>query len=152
MLSLLDPRVWLACAGLAVGGYAAGWLQHWSGEAERWQARVAQAEQTRAHDLIRTYERQQEAMHHAHIQAETARTDARAAVDAAGRLRQRLAAHQERAAAACPGAPTGDPIGVLADVLRRADDRAGILAAYADATRLAGQACERAYDTLRTSP
>jgi hypothetical protein len=38
---------------------------------------------------------------------------------------------------------------VLADVLGRADDRAGELAAALDASRAAGLACERAYDALR---
>ncbi|MCT9015390.1 DUF2514 family protein, partial [Cupriavidus gilardii] len=33
----------------------------------------------------------------------------------------------------------------------RADRRAGILAEYADAARIAGQACERAYDALSRS-
>ncbi|GAC1457698.1 MAG: hypothetical protein NVSMB70_01660 [Chamaesiphon sp.] len=42
----------------------------------------------------------------------------------------------------------GDAIGVLADVLSRADKRAGDLAAYGDASRLAGQECERLYDAL----
>lgn len=37
---------------------------------------------------------------------------------------------------------------MLADVLRRADARAGELAAYADAAATAGAACERAYDSL----
>ncbi|WP_434681387.1 DUF2514 family protein [Pseudomonas sp. R1-18] len=38
---------------------------------------------------------------------------------------------------------------VLADLRRRADERAGELARIADASRIAGQACERAYDSLR---
>lgn len=42
----------------------------------------------------------------------------------------------------------GDPIGVLADVLGRADRRAGILADLADRRGLAGRSCEREYDTL----
>ncbi len=42
----------------------------------------------------------------------------------------------------------GDPILLLADVLGRADQRAGDLAQYADAARVAGQKCERDYDAL----
>lgn len=38
---------------------------------------------------------------------------------------------------------------LLADLQRRTDERAGLLAQYADAARTAGQACERAYDSLR---
>ncbi|MDE4918532.1 ABC-type Na+ efflux pump permease subunit [Cupriavidus metallidurans] len=86
--------------------------------------------------------------------ADGARADARDAGAAADRLRQRvndlLAAARAGKDSAAPsgGATTGDPLGVLADVLERADRRAGILAEYADAARVAGQACERAYDSL----
>lgn len=48
------------------------------------------------------------------------------------------------------GPAAGDPIGVLADVLARADARAGILADYADRARAAGAQCERNYDALTT--
>ncbi|BEP44020.1 DUF2514 family protein [Variovorax sp. V15] len=41
-----------------------------------------------------------------------------------------------------------DPIGVLVDVLGRADQRAGELAEYADRLRIAGVTCERSYDAL----
>lgn len=66
-----------------------------------------------------------------------------AAASAAGRAR----------ASACPAAastrqPGEDPIGLLADVLGRADQRAGELAEYADRLRIAGIACERSYDAL----
>lgn len=42
----------------------------------------------------------------------------------------------------------GDSLNLLADVLGRADARAGELAEYADAAWLAGRACERSYDAL----
>ncbi|MDW3686568.1 DUF2514 family protein [Cupriavidus sp. CV2] len=83
-----------------------------------------------------------------------ARADAAAANDVSGRLRQRVAELLAAGRAAGNPAPTGtgqaagDPLDVLADVLGRADKRAGELAAYADAARIAGQACERAYDAL----
>lgn len=38
--------------------------------------------------------------------------------------------------------------GMLADLRRRADERAGILADYADRARIAGQQCAADYDTL----
>lgn len=85
-----------------------------------------------------------------------ARADAVAAGAVADRLRRQIAALTARGgsagrdpAAASAGPPAGDPIGVLADVLERADRRAGILAEYADSARSAGLACERAYDSLR---
>lgn len=39
---------------------------------------------------------------------------------------------------------------MLADLQRRADERAGILAAFADEAHAAGEACERAYESLTT--
>lgn len=85
-----------------------------------------------------------------------ARADAAAAGAVADRLRRQIAALTARGGApsggtatAPAGPPAGDPIGVLADVLERADRRAGILAEYADTARSAGLACERAYDSLR---
>jgi len=87
-------------------------------------------------------------------EAESARADARAAGAVADQLRARVAELARRpagsgnSAASAGGAAAGDPLGVLADVLSRADQRAGILAEYADAARISGKACERAYDAL----
>jgi len=88
-------------------------------------------------------------------QIQAARADADDARRAGERLQQRVAAHvaAARATAAHSSAepsvaPAGDPIGVLADVLSRADARAGVLAKYADAARVAGASCERDYDAL----
>lgn len=87
--------------------------------------------------------------------AAAARGDAVTARLAGNSLRESTEALVERARAAgwragagAGSAATDDPIGVLADVLGRADQRAGILAEYADASRIAGQACERSYNSL----
>ena len=72
------------------------------------------------------------------------------------RLRNAANAAAVRARAQC-AAPTasdlrqaaGDPIGVLADVLGRADKRASILADLADRRGVAGRACEREYSNAR---
>lgn len=84
-----------------------------------------------------------------------ANRDAAAARDAAGRLRVQLAAFAAAGraapghpAAAGVGPPAGDAVGVLADLLRSADERAGALAEYADAARASGQQCQRAYEAL----
>ena len=93
---------------------------------------------------------------------ESAQNLARAAIvarDAANRsavsMRKSTAELVARARQGCENTALGtgstatdDPIGVLANVLGRADDRAGILAAYADSARIAGQTCERQYDSL----
>lgn len=42
----------------------------------------------------------------------------------------------------------GSAAGMLADVLKRADDRAGILAEHADRARAAGLQCQRDYEAL----
>ena len=55
------------------------------------------------------------------------------------------------AAAAGQQPPAGDAIGVLADVLGRADQRAGELADFSDRAHAAGLACERDYDTARAA-
>lgn len=84
-----------------------------------------------------------------------ARADAVIADAASGRLQQRVAAlvAEARRAATNPGPagaspPAGDPIQLLADLQRRADEAAGILARIADERGAAGAACERAYDAL----
>lgn len=78
--------------------------------------------------------------------------DAAAAGSAAERLRERVA-ELSRRPAACPAAADGGEAAeaarlVLADVLSRIDAAAGELAAYADRARVAGMACEAAYDSL----
>ena len=95
-------------------------------------------------------------------------TDAQAALaaSAAGRARadvarnrlqrelaEYLTQHREAAqarAAAGQCAPDPAPLDLLADLHRRADQRAGELAAAADEARTRGAACERAYDEAST--
>jgi hypothetical protein len=82
--------------------------------------------------------------------------DADAARAAAGRLRGDLAsyltAHRAAAqarAAAGQCAPDTGALDLLAELQRRADERAGALARIADDARARGGACERAYDASR---
>lgn len=95
------------------------------------------------------------ASHDAEHQIEAARADAVRADAAGRRLQQRvdaLAAAARRAAAhpaaADAGPPADDPAGVLADLQRRADEAAGLMARVADERGAAGLACERAFDAL----
>lgn len=62
------------------------------------------------------------------------------------KLHAQVADLAARAAPACRGEADADPIGLLAIVLGRADERAGRLAEIADEARARGSACERAYD------
>lgn len=92
-------------------------------------------------------------------QLDRARADARLARAAGDSLRNRAevyarqcagqgAAAGVRPGAAGPGAATGGPGAVLADVLGRLEAAGRELAAVADARGAAGTACERAHDAL----
>ena len=93
---------------------------------------------------------------HAEQQIARAEADAAAADAAADSLREqakRLAARAGQCTshptATQSGKATAQPSVVLADVLGRADERAGQLAAAYDRARAAGLTCEAAYDALR---
>ena len=164
-MTILDPRVWLAllvALGLAYGG---GRLQQHRADGKSFTAERAAAalraseernkavDEARAEEQRRTTE-QARIANEATKHAEDARADARAAGGTADKLRARVAQlvaasrAASNSAAADSSQAAGDPLDVLADVLGRADKRAGDLAAYADATHIAGAACERAYDAL----
>lgn len=96
------------------------------------------------------------------IARESGQAQARVAADAdaaravAGRLRSDLAdyitAHRAAAqarAAAGQCAPDAGALDLLAELQRRADERAGALARIADDARGRGSFCERAYDASR---
>jgi hypothetical protein len=118
--------------------------------------RTADIERYRAIEAQRT-EDQRKAREEFDIKMAALHADAASATAAADRLRKRVdalvaAARQapSNPAAVASSAPAGDPIGVLADVLRRADERAGQLARIADERGAAGSLCERDYDALTT--
>jgi hypothetical protein len=115
--------------------------------------RAQRTEEQRHEDTTR------KAIDEAKQRAALATADAVGARAAGERVSRQLAAFTAAArrasadpAAAGGSAPAADPIGVLADVLGRADRRAGILAAFADAARGAGTACERIADGLQPPP
>ncbi|MCM1513266.1 MAG: DUF2514 domain-containing protein [Oxalobacter formigenes] len=136
----------IGLAGLALA-FAAGWLINgWRMESqtqEAWQQERVQAEAR--------LKRQEEIANEAQKDREKALADARAANDIAVRLRQRIEALARSAcpAAAGSGQTTRSAGILLAELFRRADERAGELAEYADRARIAGQACEQAYDALK---
>lgn len=91
----------------------------------------------------------------AKTQAAAARRDAIAAAGSRDRMQQRAAelaascdGGSQDPAAAEGGPPAAGPGLVLAELLRRSAERSGQLAEYADQARIAGQACERAYQAL----
>lgn len=166
-MSILDPRVWLAFALTVAAAFGAGyWRGDVSGKGEvqgRWDAErnvlkdAALAEAAaNAKETQRRLDRQQENQLAQDRKLAVARADAERNAAAADSLREQNAttAHQWRAA--LRDSPTGeqcatagDAIGVLADVLGRADRRAGILAEYADRAREAGLKCQADYDALK---
>lgn len=159
----------LAAIASAVAGTIATY-NHWQREIGRdevraeWSAvKAAQARadlvqaEINAKETLRRLDQQQENQHVHAEEIKVARAAAAGASAAAGRLSVRvdaLVADAHRAA----GNPTsggqrptddvGDPIGVLADVLRRADAAAGVMGAFAWESRLRGLKCERDYDAL----
>lgn len=119
-------------------------------------ARQVQVDQAAQNRKELAWKRQLEELQHAsdedraRLAADAAR--ARAAADG---LRKQLADYAaawrdagRSASAAGNGQAAGDPIGVLAELLGRIDERAGVLAQVADDARAAGQQCERSYDAL----
>jgi len=168
-MSLLDPRVWLgALLGLVLAYMGGRWQQSAHDEAiyatERTKVALSAAvDQVKAADRARAEEQrrttaQTEIANAATKDLDKTRRDARAAGDAAERLRVRvaelLAASRagSNSASASPSAPASPPDTLLAELFRRADERAGSLAEDLDAARVAGLACERSYDTLSLRP
>lgn len=115
---------------------------------------VAKLAQDNAATSAQMAAKQQGIAHDAQLQAGAASAAAARAATERDAFRVRLNAYlsasrgAQPAAAASGSTPAADPLGVLADVLGRADDRAKVLAAYADQSRIAGLACERSYDAL----
>lgn len=165
MLTILDPRAWLIGIGALAFAYAGGRFQQHHNDSAVYAAERTKAALSAANDQVHAVDRarleeqrrtaaQSEIANAATKDAESARADARGASDAANRLRLRVAELLAASRSAKDPTPTGgsvaapDPIGMLADVLDRADKRAGVLAAYADQARIAGQACVDSYQAL----
>lgn len=154
----------LAGGGMALyrSGHAAGeegerktWQAKWDEEAARLATAMTKAEQEARKEEQRRQAEIDEVREHAQEQIAQAQADADAAGLESGRLREqarRLAARASQCAnnpgAAQGGPAAGHPAMVLADLLSRADERAGDLAAAYDRARASGQACERAFLSL----
>ena len=170
MIALLSVKLWLAlaiAALLAVIGIER--IQVISANTATAGVRVelanmrsdyAQATQV-AEQQAREVEAQREAkkqkvVDEANKQTLSAKSAARAADAAAVSLRDRISdlVAAIRSATANTGDSSGGPTadnsaGMLADVLSRADARAGLLASLADERGIAGAACERVADGLQ---
>jgi hypothetical protein len=176
-LTLLNPARWLlllAAVAAIVGGGAVLIHRHdkaqqeigenrvqakWGAETKRLQAAAINEAAANARESLRRIEKQQENQLAQDRKLAQARADAGRNDAAAGQLRAQLAdtARQWRDALDHPATgreceAAGDAISVLADVLGRADRRAGVLAAYADAAHAAGLKCEADYQALTPAP
>ncbi|HDR9176316.1 DUF2514 family protein [Burkholderia vietnamiensis] len=154
-MTILDPRVWLAfIVTLAITAGGCYFKGHADGTraatTAAQKAQLAAVVAARAEEQRRTAA-QSEVARDANQQRTAALADAFAARAAAGSLQQRvdqLVAATRHPAASAGSPSAGDALDLLADVLGRADERAGDLAEYADRARIAGQQCERDYDAL----
>lgn len=149
----------LACLWWAYSHGVSVTTTEWQGKWDKQALKLAE-DKAKVVELVREEEqRRQSSINKVREDAEKqialAERDALAASDAAaGVLEQakRLAARAGKCpgnpSTTKPGTPATEPGVVLADVLGRADARAGELAAAYDRSRAAGLACERAYDAL----
>ena len=154
----LPAWVWVLVALLAWGGWQRHQARAVAVELAGQQAQAAQAREAGLQASIAETERRLQAQHgvaqDAQDQLDKVRADRTAADRVAARLRAKLAAAGQAGGGSGDSTAAGDcaaaeaRAGVLADLLSRADDRAGGLAAAADAARIAGEACERSYDSL----
>lgn len=161
MTDLIPPQIRLiAMAIVAALLFSAGWCaQGWRMGEQMAQMETDQAlalataqQQARAKER-RWQDSLEETRNDAQQSIEVATADAAAAAATADSLQQqvdRLARRPARCPAVADGSEAADPAGLLlADLLRRINERAGQLAAYADRARIAGVACENSYGVLR---
>lgn len=161
LLARVPVWAWALAALLAWGGWQRHQAKASAAELASQQAQAAQAREVALQANITETQRRLRAQHgvtqDAQAQLDQVRAARLAADRMAARLRAQLAAGHASAgadhpatAADCEAASARSR--VLAELLGRADDRAGSLAAAADAARIAGQACERSYDALTGGP
>ncbi|KVT57997.1 DUF2514 family protein [Burkholderia ubonensis] len=154
-MSWIDPRIWLVVIAGVVAGSAGGYFKGYrdADQSATVADQVQQIDDLKAErdEFRRQSAAQQEIAIHAAKERDQARVDAAAAASAADGLRRQVAALVagiRRSATSAGGSSAGDALDLLADVLGRADARAGELATIADERGIAGQQCERSYDAL----
>lgn len=158
--ALIGWKGYVAAAALA--GVAVWVVQGW-----RYDAKISRIETVQATALANAQAKARQieqasvvaiegVMKNADEEIAVVRAEADAAAGSAKRLRAELArlrgtAEDAAAPSAGQGQSSADPIGVLAVVLSELDDRAGEVGRYADRLKVAGLACERSYESLRST-
>ena len=133
----------------------AEWQATWDKEVAKQAEAKTKAEAAAAAEELRRINSNQQAQAHAIQSTAVAQIDAAAVTVSTGSV-QFAAAKLAIGPSSCTGHPTAaagsSPANhaamVLSDLLARADKRAADLAALADKSRIAGLACEQAYDGL----
>lgn len=154
---MIIPWPWMLLGAALVAGVQTVRLEHEKAAFAQYKAKVATdhaAQVQRARDEERAITAaQKESTDVALKDAAAARADAASAASVADRLRQRATdlARRCTSAAAQPGSPpASSPGDVLADMQRRLEAAGRELARYGDESRIAGRACESAYDAVMT--
>lgn len=129
------------------------WSARWAARDKADAVAQRQLEAANRAEEQRQREAMEQAAEHAEKQIEALRGDAAGARAAANRLQRTVAELQRRSASTIPAAGNASATGaatcgVLADVLTESVERNQHLAAEADRRRVAGLACERAYNAM----
>lgn len=153
--------LWRYGAAIALGAVIAATAQGWRYGEQIAGNLAAQAEAIAIAQAQARAEEQRRQLAIEGIRQDAQNHIAQAAADAAAADAHALGLQQQinklaRRPASCPGSPAGgeaaDPAKLLlADLLNRADEIAGRMAAYADRARIAGETCERSYDAVRSA-
>lgn len=152
----------LGVIGLAVLFVSAVGLT-WKIQSWRYEALISAKDRDQAMAVAQVYEKVRLIEKQKQQQMETIVNDAtlqivelQGAVDSGGavskRLRQELARYRANATntrSTAGSTSTQDPIGVLIGVLERMESAGGAISEYADKSRIAGSACEKAYDEIK---
>ena len=156
----LSTRAWIA-GGLLVAGF----LVAWSWQGNRYEARIATMQAAQADALANAQERARKVEQDwaaAMIEVQKDAKESEAAIagelgsanDELARLREAINKHTDRAASdtayACRSASAGSALLLYSQLLDSCSARVIELAGEADRRRVAGEACVRAYDAVRT--
>lgn len=152
---MVMPPLWMLKAGGMLVLFAGFWVHGYRHGGER-QKRLAAVALQAATDAARAEEsrrvmRLQENVDAAYLkqrQAESDARDLRAARDGLLDVAERAGAAACNPAPAADGSPAPARAVVPSDLFRSVEERAEQLAGALDASRIAGQLCERAYDSL----
>lgn len=151
-------------AGIIVGVISASAALGWWINGNRWESKVSKIERDHAVALQQSSERARELEHAWQINIEEVAKNARKEIDelesdladadaAAGSLREELAKRTSAATSntpsACRSTSATSALILYSELLDRGAERIAALAEEADRRRVAGLACEAAYEVLR---